>query len=339
MDAPPIQYARTSDGVNIAHFSLGDGPPVVFASNIYGDAHNYALRAPMQSDFPDELVAAGYCVVLMDLRGMGGSDRSVQDSSLDALVGDVEAVTERLGLRQFALCGFGNGAVTAIAYAVKHPDRVSHLLLFMPWRSWRERLAAAATTQAISAMTPKSEEEWEIWAKVVAAVATGFGDSEETRQMAASVQQACTPEQRTIYMRAIQQIDISELLPLVQIPTLVLHVPGAPFSTLGLTKDVAMRIRDAKFAVVNHPHTLKTVFAFLRGRSAGPADEAGAEALSPREVEVLRLVVAGRSNQQIADELVISLNTVRRHVSNVFDKTGARNRAQAAAFAKDHGIA
>jgi DNA-binding NarL/FixJ family response regulator len=61
--------------------------------------------------------------------------------------------------------------------------------------------------------------------------------------------------------------------------------------------------------------------------------------LSAREVEVLRLVAAGRSNQQIADELVISLNTVRRHVSNIFDKTGVSNRAQATAYAKDSGIA
>jgi DNA-binding NarL/FixJ family response regulator len=62
------------------------------------------------------------------------------------------------------------------------------------------------------------------------------------------------------------------------------------------------------------------------------------EGLSVRELEVLRLLAAGRSNQQIADELVISLNTVRRHVSNVFDKTGAANRAQAAVYARDHGI-
>jgi NarL family two-component system response regulator LiaR len=61
--------------------------------------------------------------------------------------------------------------------------------------------------------------------------------------------------------------------------------------------------------------------------------------LSHRELEVLRLLAAGRSNQQIADELVISLNTVRRHVSNIFDKTGAANRAQAAVYAKDHGLA
>jgi NarL family two-component system response regulator LiaR len=61
--------------------------------------------------------------------------------------------------------------------------------------------------------------------------------------------------------------------------------------------------------------------------------------LSSRELEVLRLLAAGRSNQQIADDLVISLNTVRRHVSNIFDKTGAANRTEAAVYARDHGLA
>jgi len=54
---------------------------------------------------------------------------------------------------------------------------------------------------------------------------------------------------------------------------------------------------------------------------------------------VLRLVAAGRSNQQIADALVISLNTVARHVSNIFDKTGAANRTEAADYATRHGLA
>jgi DNA-binding NarL/FixJ family response regulator len=79
----------------------------------------------------------------------------------------------------------------------------------------------------------------------------------------------------------------------------------------------------------------------LTGAAKAPnvPGDAARDRLSTREIEVLRLLAAGRSNQQIADELVISLNTVRRHVSNVFDKTGAANRAQATAYAKDHGIA
>jgi DNA-binding NarL/FixJ family response regulator len=78
-----------------------------------------------------------------------------------------------------------------------------------------------------------------------------------------------------------------------------------------------------------------------RVRSSGATTAEVAEVkdkLSPREVDVLRLLAAGRSNQQIADELVISLNTVRRHVSNIFDKTDVTNRAQAAVYARDHSI-
>ena len=60
--------------------------------------------------------------------------------------------------------------------------------------------------------------------------------------------------------------------------------------------------------------------------------------LSQRELEILRLVAAGQTNQQIADELVISRNTVRRHVSNIFDKTGIVNRAQAGVYARDNGL-
>ena len=62
------------------------------------------------------------------------------------------------------------------------------------------------------------------------------------------------------------------------------------------------------------------------------------DGLSQREVEVLRLLAAGRSNQQVADELVISLNTVTHHVTNIFNKSGAANRTEAAAYAHRAGL-
>jgi DNA-binding NarL/FixJ family response regulator len=92
------------------------------------------------------------------------------------------------------------------------------------------------------------------------------------------------------------------------------------------------------------PPIVEAIDDFLAGipsqpEALRPTPPEAAGLLSQRELDVLRLLVAGRSNQQIADELVISLNTVRRHVSNIFDKTGAANRAQAAVYAKDHGLA
>jgi DNA-binding CsgD family transcriptional regulator len=78
--------------------------------------------------------------------------------------------------------------------------------------------------------------------------------------------------------------------------------------------------------------------------SRGPASKSGVQrpsypdGLSEREVEVLRLVAAGKSNAQIADELVISVNTVQRHVGNILNKTGLTNRTQAASYAHGAGI-
>jgi DNA-binding CsgD family transcriptional regulator len=75
----------------------------------------------------------------------------------------------------------------------------------------------------------------------------------------------------------------------------------------------------------------------IAGRRLGPALRCP-EGLTGREVEVLKLVAAGRSNQRIAEDLVISLHTVARHVSNIFDKTGAANRAEAAVYAAQNGL-
>jgi len=341
-DAPPVQYAKTSDGVNIAYLMLGDGPPVIFASNIYGDANLYLLKLPRIIQFPNELVSAGFRPILMDVRGMAGSDRDVEDLSLDARVRDIEAIAARVSEPRFAICGLDNGALTAIAYAAKHPERVSHLLLFMPWRSFEARRLASTATQAISAMTPRTDEEWDVWAKVVGSVATNFQDSEEARQMAAAIRDASTPPQRAVYMKATSLIDVTDLLPRVEAPTLVLHHPGASFVPHEISRDVATRISGAQFAVINDPHTLPIIIDFLRAEPRHtPASEApagAADALSAREIEVLKLLAQGKTNPEIAADLFISRNTVQNHVSSILTKANLTNRAQAAAYAQRHGI-
>jgi DNA-binding NarL/FixJ family response regulator len=109
---------------------------------------------------------------------------------------------------------------------------------------------------------------------------------------------------------------------------------------------VAAMALKARFALIDGEHVfgdarqrLAALDGFLAVITKQGTQPRFAKGLSSREVEVLRLVAAGKSNQEIADELVISLNTVRRHVSNIFDKTGVANRAQATAHAKDHGFA
>ncbi len=74
-------------------------------------------------------------------------------------------------------------------------------------------------------------------------------------------------------------------------------------------------------------------------RLEAPGGQADAHGLSERELEVLRLVAAGRSNREIAAQLVISEHTVARHLQNIFAKLGLSSRTAAAAFAFEHGLA
>src|SRR3990172_8161386 len=91
-----IQYAKTSDGVSIAFCVMGEGQPIVYASNVWGDVHWYLHNDATRREM-DRLVASGWRLVRYDGRGMGSSDRDVSDFTLDPRVGDLEAVVEVAG--------------------------------------------------------------------------------------------------------------------------------------------------------------------------------------------------------------------------------------------------
>src|SRR5215472_12060446 len=142
MNSAGIQYAKTADHVSIAFLTVGNGASIVFASNIFGDAHQYRhLPKHHVRGVTDGLSALGWNVVRYDVRGMGSSDRSVADLTLDARVKDLDAVVRQLGLDRFVLAGLDIGAATAIAFAARNPSRVSRLVLLSPWVSGAEMFA------------------------------------------------------------------------------------------------------------------------------------------------------------------------------------------------------
>jgi DNA-binding CsgD family transcriptional regulator len=139
--------------------------------------------------------------------------------------------------------------------------------------------------------------------------------------------------------------DLDPYLPLVKVPVLIIaergdiRLPGqddvgqkiAPrIQGSRLVHGAAMYSREGDATPMAH-----LVESFLDdiGFASGSQIASVPNGLSVREVEVLRLIAAGKSNPQIAEELVISLNTVQRHVSNILAKTGLANRTEAASFA------
>jgi pimeloyl-ACP methyl ester carboxylesterase/DNA-binding CsgD family transcriptional regulator len=351
--APALCYATTSDGVRIAYLSIGDGPPVVAASNMFGDASGYCGGMPFR-DVIDRIVALGWRVILHDPRGMGGSDRNVDDHSLAARVRDLAAVVGALGLERFALSGVDVGAATAVAYAVEHPNAVSRLLLTSPWASGARYLALPALRAAYSAEA-SDENQRRLFANIVMAVASGFQDPEMVRLGGELLLRRSSAATLAAYNAANGRIDIRDLLPRVSVPTLVTHEPSFPFGSFELCQEVAAGIPNAEFLVLrsksiagrHHDEAVAAVDRFLRAGTATRAANAprvsrssslGVYGLTAREIQVLRRVATGASNKEIAGQLDVAVSTVERHLVNIYNKIGARGRADAIALALRSGI-
>jgi DNA-binding CsgD family transcriptional regulator/pimeloyl-ACP methyl ester carboxylesterase len=260
---------------------------------------------------------------------MGASDREVTDLSIEARAADIEAVVDAFELQRFALFGLDASAAAALVYATRHPMKVTALVLVNCWPTGAQRL----DLPPVRAFSPPNTdlEEWEFRTDFLATQGGDLG-ADSTKRIAEVLRSSSSPEAFIAMRQGVAMSDVRPLLRQVSAPTLVVH-NGHRFSSFSLCKDVASAIDGARLLqIVNDPEAeAAAVDAFLRSLGYGSAT--GVSGLSQRELEVLRLIAGGKSNQQIADELVISLNTVRRHVSNVFDKTGVANRAEAASYA------
>jgi pimeloyl-ACP methyl ester carboxylesterase len=151
-----MHYATTSDGVRIAYMSLGDGLPIVFASNIFGDLAGYRVGWPHMREVTDRLVKLGWRVIRYDVRGMGYSDRGVADVGLAGRVLDLEAVVAQLGIEQFAVGGLDIGAATAMAYAVANPAAIPNPARALPTSSSRPATTACRSSAASTSSTTTS---------------------------------------------------------------------------------------------------------------------------------------------------------------------------------------
>ena len=287
-------------------------------------------------------LAERFRLVQYDGRGKGMSQRGLSDDfSAQDDVRDLEAVIDRLGLDRFVLHGLEVFSHTSVRYALAHPERVEALILHIP---------TAAGPDSAWGMTIAAQN-WEMFLDI----AVGFGgpstelDTIESRRRARErIRQTTTRADYLIRLRAWAGSNAEADLARLRTPTLVLYPRdvNSPVRQEDSMK-VASLIPNARFVLIDGASSmgdatqgLRAIDDFLASlpAPAGPTAVPAPSTLSPREVEVLRLVAAGKSNPQIAGELVISLNTVQRHVSNILGKTGLANRTEAAGNARDRGL-
>jgi len=240
---PRIQYAKTADGVNIAFWTLGDGTPLVHLPVLFSHVQLEWQIAECRRWY--ESLAQNRKLVRYDVRGEGLSERNVTDLSLDALVLDVEGVVDRLGLEKFALLGLQHSGPPAIAYAARHPERVSHLLLWCAYARASDWVRSPQV-QSVRALMGK---DWAFYTKAAAHSILGWSAGEPTRRYAALIRESITPEFfQAVVIPALNDIDVTPLLPQVRSPTLVLH--RRQYLPVDVARSLASGIPDARLVLL-----------------------------------------------------------------------------------------
>jgi len=221
---PQIQYVRSGDGTNIAYTVIGDGVPMILSPNIW--CH---LAMQLTGDFGDawqQMAREGILVVPYDMRGMGMSDREVKDFSLHSQMADIEALRGHLGFDRFALYGSVFGSLASIAYAAHHPERVSHLILSIPFANGEEFYRAVPTLQGLETFRGMSDEHWEIYTLTHASALVGMLPGEDPKRLAALMRECITPDTLRSYFMQLQTQDVRPLLAEIRSPTLILSPSG-----------------------------------------------------------------------------------------------------------------
>ncbi len=244
-----IRFCTAPDGVGIAYATVGQGPPLVKTAN-WMNHLEYDWESPVWRHLLREL-AGDHLLIRYDERGNGLSDWDAGDISFEAMVRDLETVVDAVGLERFPLLGISQGCAVSIAYAVRHPERVTRLVLHGGYATgWQIRGSESERVRRGAMMTLARE---------------GWGqDNPAFRQMFTSLYLPdATPEQADAWnemqrlttsaenavklMSVFGEIDVHPLLPRVEAPTLVLHSRGdlpVPFEA---GRELAASIPGASF--------------------------------------------------------------------------------------------
>jgi DNA-binding winged helix-turn-helix (wHTH) protein/pimeloyl-ACP methyl ester carboxylesterase len=224
-----IRFCRTADGTRLAYALVGEGPPLVKAAN-WMTHLDYDWESPVWSHWLRGL-ARHRQLVRYDQRGCGLSDWDVDGFSSEAWLADLETVVDEVGADRFPLLGLSRGASTSIAYAVAHPERVTHLVLW--GASTQGRMLRARTDderRAAEVMVELARLGWgaddPAFRQVFAMQFIPDGTAEDWAHFNELHRRTTSPENAARFMEAFGHADVTDLAPQVTVPTLILHGRG-----------------------------------------------------------------------------------------------------------------
>jgi pimeloyl-ACP methyl ester carboxylesterase len=248
-----IRFCKAQDGVEIAYSRIGRGPPLVKTGN-WMTHLEFDLESPMWRHLYRGL-AKEHELIRYDSRGNGLSDWDVEDISFDALVRDLDAVVDATGIERFALFGLSAGCAVAIAYAARHPERVTHLVLYGGFAvGWNKGKVSEARKEENAAMLTLMRLFWGRENPAFRQLFTSQFIPEGTKEQADWFNElqriSASPENAARHFEANGEFDVRDLLPKVTAPTLVMHARDAVWVPFELGRKLAAKIRGARFVAL-----------------------------------------------------------------------------------------
>jgi pimeloyl-ACP methyl ester carboxylesterase len=343
-----LRFARLRSGARIAWATSGKGPALVRAAHWMTHVE-HDLESPIWRPWLERL-GRDLQLVRYDERGCGLSGPDASPLGIEAALEELEIVVDALGLEQVALLGMSGAVAPAVAYAARHPERVTHLVLL---GGYTHGMLHREPSQAQLQLHEASAKLIELaWGQRDAAVQQYFtaqmipdATPEQVRALNDQQRLSCDGARAAAIYRARAVLDVRGFLPQVRCPTLVLHADGDAVVPVELGRELAASITGARFETLpsrNHiPLAGEPAFerfcaaasAFIHGRQA-----AAAGSFTPRERVLLALVAQGLDNLQIAAHTGLADKTVRNALSKLYTTLQVEGRPQAVARARDLGF-
>lgn len=342
-----IRFCTSKDGVRIALATSGKGPPLVRVGGWLTHLE-FDWLSPVWRHWLTEL-SREHSLVRYDARGCGLSDWQAE-LSVEAMVNDLEAVVDAQGLERFPLFAMSQGASVAVAYAVRHPEKVAHLILHGGYaRGWLRRNSGPQGAKEAELMVELVELGWgkdnPAFRQFFTTQFIPDGTPDQVEWFNELERKSTSPENAARLLRVINEIDITGIAPKVNCPTLVLHstrdarvpfdegrllaglIPGARFVPLEGRNHILLS---------NEPAWARWIDEFRRFLPAGGGD--AFRLLTPRERDLVELIARGMDNLQVAAHLGLSEKTIRNNITSIFSKLEVENRARLIVLAREAGF-
>jgi len=350
-----IRFCTSADGARLAYAVSGKGPPLVMSAtwltHLEHQWNSLAWRPWLDAFCPY------HTVLRYDFRGCGLSDRHADGLSFENWARDFECVVNAAGFERFSLLATCQGGPISIDYAARHPERVSHLILYGTYSRgrlrWLDRPQEIEKARVLLDLTRLGwAQENHAFLQLWASYFQPEGTLEHLRSWCDQQRAATSPETAVRLLRVGWNVDVTQAARKIKCPVLIVHPERDAVVPIEEGRLLAGLIPNCRFVQLdsnNHmpladepawPRLVSEVRRFLAEPGGAPASHNGLplDELTPRERAVLEQIAAGQDNTEIAAELGLAEKTVRNHITRLFSKIGVEHRYQAIVLARDAGL-